>query len=153
MLKETNMKTDEAERVFRSGFNCAQSVFMPFAEEYGLCAAEAARIASAFGAGMGRMQETCGAATGALMSLGLKFGFIEPDDQTGKDEALKRAKEFIAQFRGEFGTVKCRDLLGCDLNTDEGQKLHKEQNHRELVCMKCVKFAAATVESMSSEGE
>jgi C_GCAxxG_C_C family probable redox protein len=145
------MKSDEAEAVYRSGFNCAQSVLIPFAREGGLTEAEAARIASPFGAGMARMQETCGAVTGALMALGLERGFEKPGDQAGKDGILAEAKGFLARFKSELGTVLCKDFLGCDLNTEEGQAYHKATNQRELVCMNCVRRAAAIVESMRGE--
>ena len=143
------MKSEESEKAFKAGFNCAQSVFIPFARDQGLGADIAARIASSFGAGMGRMQETCGAVTGALMAIGLDCGFAAGDDQSGKDRALARTKEFIAAFRSEFGTVLCKELLNCDLNTDEGRKFHKESSQRELTCARCVKFAAAKVEAMA----
>ncbi len=140
------MKGEESERVFRSGFNCAQAVLVPFAEQYGLGAGTGEKAASAFGAGMGRMQETCGAVTGAFMAIGLKYGFTKDEDQKQKDLVLAKVKNFAAQFRAEFGTLRCKDLLGCDLNTDKGQKFHKEQGQRESICMKCVKFAASAVE-------
>lgn len=142
------MKSEEAGKAFMSGFNCAQSVFMPFASEGGLDQAAAARIASSFGAGMARLQETCGAVTGGFMAIGLSCGFSRPDDQTARDLVLKHSKELAARFKEKFGTLKCRDLLGCDLNTDEGQALHKERNDREEICLKCVKFAASIVEKM-----
>jgi hypothetical protein len=84
------------------------------------------------------------------MALGLEFGFVEARDQEAKDLTLRRTKEFLARFRGEFGTTKCKDLLGCDLNTEEGRAYHKERNQRELVCMKCVTRAAAIVEEMKA---
>lgn len=61
---EDLVKSDESMRIFSEGFNCAQSVFVPFAEEYGLRSEDGNRISSSFGAGMGRTQETCGAVTG-----------------------------------------------------------------------------------------
>jgi C_GCAxxG_C_C family probable redox protein len=142
------MKSDEAERFFSTGLNCAQSVFLPFAKEAGLGEADAARIASSFGAGMGRSQETCGAVTGGLMALGLEHGFSKGDDQARKDVALLRTKEFLAAFKREFGAVLCKELLETDLDTPEGQKAHKDLNEREKVCMKCVRHAAFLVEGM-----
>jgi len=140
------MKSEESERTFRSGFNCAQAVFVPFAIECGLDEDDGYRIASAFGAGMGRMQETCGAVTGAFMAIGARHGFAKADDQGRKDLVLAKVKEFAARFREEFGTLLCKDLLGCDLNTEEGQRLHREKNQREEICMRCVKFASSMVE-------
>jgi C_GCAxxG_C_C family probable redox protein len=145
------MKSEESRKAFQSGFNCAQSVFIPFAGERGLADEAAARIAASFGAGMGRMQETCGAVTGGLMALGLEFGFERPDDPEGKDVALRRTKDFLAIFKAEFGTLGCRELLGCDLNTAEGQKMHAEQKQRELICMRCVQFAASSLEAMRAD--
>ncbi len=145
------MKSDEAGKEFSAGFNCAQAVFIPFAREAGLAREDGARIASSFGAGMGRMQETCGAVTGGLMALGLGFGFARGDDQAQKDVALRRTKEFLAAFKKEFGTVACKELLKTDLNTEEGQKAHKDLNERELVCMRCVRHAASVVEGMAKE--
>jgi C_GCAxxG_C_C family probable redox protein len=142
------MKSDEAVAAFRSGYNCAQSTFIPFARAAGLPEATAAKIASSFGAGMGRMQETCGAATGGMMALGLGRGFERPEDQAGKDATLARTKEFLALFKAEFGTHRCRDLIGCDLNTEEGQAFHRDQDQRELICAKCVGKAASLVEGL-----
>ena len=142
------MKSDEAGQVFSAGFNCAQAVFLPFAKEQGLGEKHAYMIASSFGAGMGRSQGTCGAVTGGLMALGLGFGFSRGDDQAQKDIALQRTKEFLSAFKKEFGTVLCKELLQTDLDTAEGQKAHKDLNERELVCMKCVKHAAAIIEGM-----
>jgi C_GCAxxG_C_C family probable redox protein len=145
------MKGEEAGRVFMSGFNCAQSVLLPFASGDGIGAEEAAKIASSFGAGMGRLQETCGAVTGAFMALGLEYGFISTDDPQGKARSLEKTRDFASRFRAKFGTLKCRDLLGLDLNTDEGQEQHKVQDQREKICRNCVAFAAATVEEMMAK--
>ena len=143
------MKSDDSGKVFMSGFNCAQSVFVPFAAQTALGAEWAARVASPFGGGMGKSQQTCGAVTGGLMALGLEHGFDDAQDTEGKDSVLARTKEFMAGFRERFGTLQCRELLGCDLNTDEGQKAYKDKNHRETTCLDCVRHAAAAVEAMS----
>jgi C_GCAxxG_C_C family probable redox protein len=142
------MKSDEAGKTFMSGFNCAQSVVKPFAAESGIGEEAGLRIASSFGAGMARLQETCGAVTGGFMAIGLRHGFSRSDDQKARDIVLSQSKELAAKFKERFGTLVCRDLLGCDLNTDEGQRLHKESGQREQVCLECVKFAASVVEGM-----
>jgi|WetSurMetagenome_2_1015567.scaffolds.fasta_scaffold239322_2 C_GCAxxG_C_C family probable redox protein len=142
------MKSDEAGKTFMSGFNCAQSVFKPFAAEGGIGEEAGLRIASSFGAGMARLQETCGAVTGGFMAIGLRHGFSRADDQNSRDVVLRQSKELVARFKEKFGTIRCSDLLGCDLNTDEGQKFHKESGQREQVCLECVKFAASVVEGM-----
>ena len=145
------MKSDDAEKAFMSGFNCAQSVFVPFAAQTALGAKSAARVASPFGGGMGKSQQTCGAVTGGLMALGLEHGFDDASDKEGKDSVLAKTKEFMAGFKERFGTLQCRELLGCDLNTDEGQKVYKDSNKRETTCLDCVRHAAAAVEAMAGK--
>ncbi|HEX2869491.1 MAG TPA: C-GCAxxG-C-C family protein [Ignavibacteriales bacterium] len=143
------MKQEEAVHAFMDeSYNCAQSTLLPFLKEYGILENDGKRFASVFGAGMGRMQETCGAVTGAFMVLGLEFGFTDPVDQEQRTLLLEKTKSFTGSFKNEFGTIKCRELLGCDLNTEEGQIKHKEENHRELICKECVKFAVKTLEEI-----
>lgn len=45
----------------------------------------AKRIAGGFGGGMGYINETCGAVTGAFMLIGLKYGKVEVDDNAARD--------------------------------------------------------------------
>ena len=142
------MKQEASQACMDKSYNCAQSTLIPFLKKYGISENDGARLASVFGAGMGRMQETCGAVTGAFMVLGLEFGFVEPKDQDQRALLLEKTKYFVDKFKCEFGTIKCRELLKCDINTEEGQKLHEEENHRESVCKVCVKFAAKTLEEI-----
>lgn len=141
------MKQDDAAAVFNAGFNCAQAVLVPFAKESGIPEDTCHKTAAAFGGGIGRMQSICGAASGACMIIGLRHGSATPGDQASRTEVLSKTKAFLAAFKHRFGSVDCRDLLGCDLNTDEGQRIHKDDNQRELICMNCVKFAADYLET------
>ena len=136
-------KADAAQAVFDAGFNCAQAVLLPFAAELGLAEDEARRLAAVFGAGMGRLQETCGALTGAFMALGLAHGFTDPKDHATRDRLLAETKQLAATFRQEHGALSCRELLGCDLNTAEGQAFHKDQQQRQAICTRCVRSSAS----------
>lgn len=64
-------KAEKAIAYFNSGLNCAQSVFTAYAEEFNIDPELAISISCGFGGGMGRLQETCGAVTGAFMVLGM----------------------------------------------------------------------------------
>jgi C_GCAxxG_C_C family probable redox protein len=144
----STMKSKEAEQVFNEGYNCAQAVVLPVAGECSIAETDALRMASVFGAGMGRMQETCGAVTGAFMVIGLKYGFTRPDDQERRAIVLDKTKEFVREFKDAFGTLSCRELLKCNLNTEEGQRKHKEENQRKLICLECVARSARIVEKL-----
>ena len=75
---------ETAEQLFRDGYNCAQAVLMAFADVTGLEPDTAARLASSFGGGLGRMREVCGAVSGASMVLGLVKGYADPTDADAK---------------------------------------------------------------------
>lgn len=146
MNDQTSAKADQAQAHFDQGLNCAQSVFLAFAPELGITADQAKLTASVFGAGMGRLQETCGALTGAFMALGLAKGFTDPADSATRERLLAETRAMAAAFKDEFKSLSCRDILGCDLNTPEGQAFHKAQNQRTALCTRCVRMTAAHLE-------
>lgn len=74
-----------------NGHLCSQAVFKVFCEDFGLPASEAFKIGACFGSGM-RQGEVCGACTGALMVLGLKYG----DDKAKCGEV---SDEFFEEFK------------------------------------------------------
>ena len=86
------MKAEKAVEFFNNGYNCAQSVFCTYCEELGISKESAAKIAGGFGGGMGRLQEVCGAVTGAFMVLSLKYGSI-------KNDIVSKEKLWIVQSR------------------------------------------------------
>jgi C_GCAxxG_C_C family probable redox protein len=132
---------------FAEGFNCSQAVFSAYAEDLGLDEKAALKIAAGFGGGMGRMGETCGAVTGALLVLGLKYGGTTPDRET-KERVYERVREFAARFKARHGSLACRDLLGCDVGTAEGQEIARRQNMLTTACPQFVRSAAEILEEL-----
>lgn len=93
----------KAVALHEQGCNCCQAVLMSCCEQFGISEDRAYHLAAFFGAGM-RRGEVCGAVTGALMALGLKFG-----DENNRQ--CNRSKEFLKAFEEEFGPLQCRELL------------------------------------------
>ena len=139
-------KVDNALLLHEQKFNCAQAVFASFAPELGVGETEALKAAAGFGGGMGRLQETCGAVTGALMVLGSRHGMVQPGDTAAKEETYARVQEFVRKFREIHGTISCRDLLRCDLNTPEGMAYYKEKDLGAAVCAECIRSACLLLE-------
>lgn len=140
------MKKMEALDYFRNGFNCAQAVFTPFAIEKGIPEQAALKISCGFGGGMGRLQSICGAVTGAYMVIGLNYGKSLGDEGNDKREkTFGMVKAFDAEFKKIFSTTICRELLQCDLNTEEGKEYYSEHNLNQKVCERCVKEAEKIV--------
>lgn len=110
------MKTNEqtAREYFTSGYNCAQSVFLTYAEKYGFDKATALKLSSSFGGGMGRMREVCGAISAMFMIAGLENGYTENNNDEIKAEHYTRIQNLANEFKKRNGTIICRELLGVD---------------------------------------
>lgn len=72
-------RIQKAVELFKSGYNCSQSVVAAFADMYGFTQEQALRMGASFGGGIGRMRETCGAACGmflvAILSSAVRVEF------------------------------------------------------------------------------
>ena len=132
-------KAEAAIDFFQNGNNCAQSVLAAYAADYDLSKDKALQAAVGFGAGMGRLQDVCGAISGAIIVLGLSSEFKEGDGRSKINEVYAKVHRLIDEFTKEKGTIKCRDLLSCNLASEEGQKYFKEHNLREG-CWEYVRF-------------
>ena len=130
---------------FQEGFSCSQAVFSAYADEMGLDRDTALKIAGGFGGGMGRTGQTCGAVTGAIMAIGLKYGATNAADKETKEKVYALVKEFSDRFKVRHEGVTCKDLLGVDIGTAEGHKIAQEQKLYGTVCTKLVKDAAEIV--------
>jgi len=135
--------SDIAAEYFSKGYNCAESVLVALAEAYSVENAEVIpRIATGFGGGVGRCGEICGALSGGIMMLGLIFGRTDPDDADARSRTYPKVAELMQAFEQEFASVCCRDLTGCDMQTEEGRTdFERRSLHKEL-CTKLVAFAA-----------
>jgi C_GCAxxG_C_C family probable redox protein len=133
---------------FRSGLNCAQAVLSAYSERLNFDREFAIHVARGFGGGMGRLQETCGAVTGAYMVLGILSEQIPDEESVKKEETYAMIQEFEEKFVKIHGTTNCRKLTGHDLRTTEGRKKAKEDGVFERICEKCVAGSIEILEGM-----
>ena len=101
----------KAAELFLGGYNCAQAVAVAFCDLTGLEEKQAAKMASSFGGGMGRLREVCGAVSGMLLVLGILDGYDDPTDDAAKKELYSRVQALARAFREENGSIICRELL------------------------------------------
>lgn len=94
------------------GYNCAQAVVCAFAERLGVEEKVLFRATEGLGLGMGGMQGTCGAASGACVVAGLanSTGNLERPDSKASTYAISR--RITDRFAHEAGAVRCADLKG-----------------------------------------
>ena len=133
---------------FRQGFSCSQAVAAAFAADYGLDREAALRLAQGFGGGIARRADWCGALTGAILIIGLKHGRTRAEDAAARDKTYALVRELISRFTARHGAVMCRELLGCDLGTPEGQKKVDELKLHQTRCEDFVRDAAAILEEL-----
>ena len=108
----------EVDRLFKEGFDCSQIVLAEVSDRLGITREQAYAIASCFGIGMAQ-GGTCGAASGAIMAIGLKYGNVKSGDMKAKADVFKKRDEFIRRFEQMNGKVACPDLLGQRVDTLE----------------------------------
>ena len=106
-------KAERARDLFLEGCNCAQAVFLAFAEDR-MPREDALKIASGFGGGMAGMRDVCGAVSGMFMAYGLLCGSADPKDRAAKTQHYEVLRQLAAEFEAQNGSLICRQLLGLD---------------------------------------
>jgi C_GCAxxG_C_C family probable redox protein len=132
------IEQDKAIGTFRSGFNCAQSVLTAYSDELAFDNSLASCISCGFGAGMGRLQETCGAITGSFMVLGIHNGNKYSDNSERKEKTYAMIQQFSERFKSINGALDCKSLIKCDLKTEEGYRFAKENKLFDTLCEKYI---------------
>ena len=140
MSKVENARTD-----FEAGFSCSQALLAAYGAQLGLDRETALKVAGAFGGGIGRLGRTCGAVTGSVMVIGLKYGKTKAEDDEKKEKTYRLVGEFVEEFRARNGSTICRELLGSDIGTSEGMQLAEERGLFTSLCPKLVHDAAEIV--------
>lgn len=143
---------EKAAALFAEGCNCSQAVLGAFCEEWGLDTETALLLASSFGGGMGRLRETCGAVTGALMVLGIARGFSHPVEKDKKAAHYQLIQQFAARFRQENGSIVCRELLGLPAGADHPVPEDRTaEYYRRRPCAEYVACAARILDDILND--
>lgn len=142
MIKEERI--NKAVSLFKEGYNCSQSVVAAFADMYGFTEEQALKMSAAFGGGIGRMRETCGAACGMFLLAGLEKGAVSGSDREGKAATYALVQQLAEKFKAENGSLRCADLLGLSkkepiVSTPEART---EAYYAKRPCAKMVETAA-----------
>lgn len=138
------MKTHEqqARKNFLNGYNCAQSVFLAYAEELGFDRETALKLSSSFGGGMGRLREVCGAVSAMFMIAGLKKGYTENNNDEVKAKHYELIQKLAKEFETEHGSYLCHDLLGLDgadnpIPSKRTKEYYNERPCEEFIATAC----------------
>jgi C_GCAxxG_C_C family probable redox protein len=134
------------------GFLCSESVLMALGDCLGISSDLIPRIATGFGAGIGRKGEVCGAASGGVMGLGLKFGREVVEGGEGERKPYWFATEFLTRFEARCGEVRCQDLLGLDLSRPEAVEEYRRRGYWDTKCRELIKTAAGLSHDLIESG-
>jgi C_GCAxxG_C_C family probable redox protein len=143
-------RKEKAMEFHKKGLNCAQAVLGAFAADFNFDEKTAFKIACGFGAGMGRLQYTCGAVTGAIMVLGLKHGNISEGETylDIKKRTYEAVRHLADEFKKKHNALGCMELLGLNLNDEAQFKEYKDRNLSVTICEKCIVDAVSILEEM-----
>lgn len=134
-----------------TGYNCAQSVLSVFCEDLNFDKEAALKLTTGFGSGMARRQEVCGAVSGAIMAISLKFGRGLADEKSVAENTYLLVGELMKRFTDKYGSCLCRVLLdGCDLLSESGRIFYKENDFSGKICRPCVADAVCILEDIFS---
>jgi C_GCAxxG_C_C family probable redox protein len=125
---------EHAARSYRNGRNCAQSILETYLPETGIDRETASRLGAGLGGGIGGRQETCGALNGGAIALSYAAA-----SRAGSAPSSQVA-ELVRQFKAEFGSARCIDILGYDKN--DPKAVAAAPADAKEVCARCVEFVA-----------
>lgn len=141
-------KGEDAAALFQEGWSCSQAVCCAFAKDFGIDEKAALRLSCGLGGGMGHTGNTCGAVSGALMVIGMKYGRTTLDDLASKEKTYEAAQRFMKEFRRRNNSVNCSELLGYELSSPDELKAAKEKNVFKTKCPKFVCDAGEILETL-----
>jgi C_GCAxxG_C_C family probable redox protein len=110
---------DEAGRRIDAGWACAESVVAVVAERQGIQSDLLPAIATGFCGGVSRRGGMCGAVSGAVMAIGMVNGRRGAGDS--REPTYAAVQSLVDGFVKAFGSINCLDLLGFELETEQGQ--------------------------------
>jgi C_GCAxxG_C_C family probable redox protein len=141
-------KSEDALACFRKWITCSSAVFSSFSEELGLDPETAKKLSCGFGAGISKTGNICGAVSGAIMVIGLKYGKTKEGDDAATEKTRALVKKFMQEFTERHGSVNCTELLGYNLSNPEEYEKARDSKLFVTKCPELVGDAAAIIEKI-----
>ena len=139
-------RAEQAVTYFKSGYNCAQAVYMAYADLFGMDPKTAALIAAPMGAGIGRMREVCGTVSGAALVAGLAIPCDNPHDLDSKTRCYALVQQVAERFRQENGSIICRELLGiAPIKESPVPSPRTDSYYKKRPCVELVRMSATFI--------
>lgn len=147
-MRPINEYIRTAQTRFTEGLSCSQVVLSTFAPEFGLDLELALKVASPFGGGISHTGSICGAVTGGLMVLGLRYGATKGQDKQTKEKTYLIAQDFIKRFKKLNGSILCGALLNYDISDPVILQVARAKHVFDAICPKLIQEAIELVACM-----
>jgi C_GCAxxG_C_C family probable redox protein len=142
-------RKEKAVELFRQKFNCSQAVFTAYRQADVLEEKDALKLATVFGAGVaGSGSELCGAVTGALMAISMRYGRGDVHSIEAKTQTYELGKRFMADFKSCMGSCACESILEMNIGIPENLQKARDMKLFETRCEDAVKAASDILEKM-----
>ncbi len=143
---DVEARVEQAVTYFKSGYNCAQAVYMAYADLFGMEPKTAAVIAAPLGAGIGRMREVCGTVSGAALIAGLAIPCDNSTDMAAKTRCYALVQQVADRFREANGSIICRELLGiAPIKESPTPSPRTEAYYKKRPCVELVRMSATFI--------
>lgn len=137
-------RVQKARRLFSEGYNCAQSVFLTYADVWGIEPSFAATMTAPFGGGIGKMREVCGTVSGMAMIAGFMEPAADPSDKEAKKRNCALVQKLAGRFRQANGSILCRELRVVE-KEESASSENTSESIRKRPCAEYVATAARLV--------
>lgn len=147
------MKRKElAKKYFLEGYNCIQSVVLPFKDVISIEEKELLRTISPFGGGISRLRETCGVVSAIAIIIGNIYGYDDPSDYESKKKVYEITQMLIKKFEDKYQSLSCRDLLGLKYKHDSPiPSVRNNDFFKSRPCLQYIEYSAEIIEEFLLE--
>ncbi|MFI3259043.1 MAG: C-GCAxxG-C-C family protein [Rikenellaceae bacterium] len=143
---DVEQRVAQARNYFTSGYNCAQSVALTFADIFGVDKELMATMSAPFGGGMGRLREVCGAVSGMTIAAGFIVPANDITNRVAKSQNYALVQEFAEAFRAQNRSIICRELLGLTVRKEDPTPSERtKEYYKKRPCAELVADAAKIV--------
>ena len=138
-IKDMETRVEKTIERHNKGYNCAQAVACTYCDLVGMDEETMFKATEALGLGMGGMEGTCGAITGAVAVIGAIKSCGDIEKPVSKAATYKLSGELVKRFQEKNQATKCKDLKGIET----GKVLRS--------CPGCIEDATAILEEILAE--
>lgn len=146
-------RSDQSQQLFKSGYNCCQSVMGAFKDVVGIDEKTLMKLYDGFGGGMARMRLTCGAVSAIASIVGMLYSNGNMGDLQNRYEVYKKVQEAVGVFKEKHGSVICGEILSGVITGGDGPRPEErtKEYYQKRPCLGCINDATLIIETFLND--